>query len=85
MQAYSQVLLSCPQAVACAIHVEHVAPIVVPRVSGSFSGLAAARIKTALLLGRLGPRGALLPLTLSFEEWSVGLWFTVWLHFNRFL
>lgn len=55
MQAYSQVLLNYPQAVACAhvcaTHVEHVAPIVVLRVSGSFSGLAAARIKTALLLG----------------------------------
>lgn len=44
-----------------------------------------ACIKPALLLRRLGPLRASLPLTFSFEEWSIALWFAVWLHFNQFL
>lgn len=73
MQANSQVLLNCPQASEWCVRVratlvEHVPLILVVCVSGSFSGFAAAHIKTASLLGQLGPRGALLPLTLSFEE-----------------
>lgn len=54
------------QSGVCATLGEHVA--LIPCVSSSFSGLALAHIKTALLLGPLGPHGALLPLTLSFEE-----------------